>query len=695
MRKRLLCTVLLLLLLLPVFPASAQEEQVQIRIETVDVDADGSSRVKILLDANPGVTSIKLKIAYDASALQLVRVDENQSLGGWFESSQTEDVNPHVLVWVWGEPTEKTGTLAILRFQTVRENIQLSTEIQITHAEVICNGSDVPVSLTNGTVYFHCEHVFGDWTMTDETRHGRLCANCQRYFYQEHIWDAGVVERPASHTVPGSIRYSCSICKGEKTEEIPTLSEHTYTYERLDSDTHRATCACGDTQVLSHEWKSSTVTQEPSHTVPGNRRWSCPCGESRDEEIPTTPEHEYVYERLDANLHRATCACGDSVEQAHEWKESTVTLYPSHTAPGNRRLRCPCGEERDEEIPPTPEHTYQIYEPCDKQNHNAICACGDAIVQPHEWKSSTVTKPATHTVPGNRRYQCVCGETRDEEIPTTSAHVYHTYESRDESNHVAICACGHTIVQSHTWDEGRVILEPTAEAEGSRQYTCLSCGATRAEPISQLRKGPDFLLIGLIVGAILAVVAAILIVLWMRKKKTTTLPKTGPMSSVTETSTAPILPRQEPQQMPEEATPPEAPAQAATSQFEEKAEDTAASETEQAEAQIPVATAEEVPPEAVPETDPMEVAPTPTEAPEPTPPEEAPPAPLSKAEWEEKNKAVLMALFAEEEEQPLPEVPAEESAPSVPECTEETLSHETFDTERSDEGSEQTKGESS
>ncbi|MBQ9759847.1 MAG: hypothetical protein IJW16_00700 [Clostridia bacterium] len=38
----------------------------------------------------------------------------------------------------------------------------------------------------------------------------------------------------------------------------------------------------------------------------------------------------------------------------------------------------------------------------------------------------------------------------------------------------------------HTWDEGTVITPPTSVAEGTMQYVCTECGASRREPIAML-----------------------------------------------------------------------------------------------------------------------------------------------------------------------------------------------------------------
>ncbi len=63
-----------------------------------------------------------------------------------------------------------------------------------------------------------------------------------------------------------------------------------------------------------------------------------------------------------------------------------------------------------------------------------------------------------------------------------------TWVDSDPDQHWQACdVCRWTgNMTDHDWDEGVVTLEPTAEAEGNRLYTCSVCGATRSEPISRL-----------------------------------------------------------------------------------------------------------------------------------------------------------------------------------------------------------------
>ncbi len=75
----------------------------------------------------------------------------------------------------------------------------------------------------SGGVIVHT-HSWGEWTMTDEQEHTRICTgNAAHTQTQPHQWDEGTVSVPATYIEPGCRIYVCSVCGGTKTEEIPML----------------------------------------------------------------------------------------------------------------------------------------------------------------------------------------------------------------------------------------------------------------------------------------------------------------------------------------------------------------------------------------------------------------------------------------------------------------------------------------
>ena len=78
-------------------------------------------------------------------------------------------------------------------------------------------------------------------------------------------------------------------------------------------------------------------------------------------------------------------------------------------------------------------------------------------------------------------------------LPTyISAQTYHTYttcNSVNSSNHQFVCRCGHSQIEAHEWDTGKVTVPPTQASEGERLYTCIECKSTLTEAIAKL--APD------------------------------------------------------------------------------------------------------------------------------------------------------------------------------------------------------------
>ena len=67
-------------------------------------------------------------------------------------------------------------------------------------------------------------------------------------------------------------------------------------------------------------------------------------------------------------------------------------------------------------------------------------------------------------------------------------HTYETEWSKDETHHWYACEgedCTDVADKAeHTWNDGEVTVEPTAEADGVKTFTCTICGQTKTEPAS-------------------------------------------------------------------------------------------------------------------------------------------------------------------------------------------------------------------
>ena len=68
----------------------------------------------------------------------------------------------------------------------------------------------------------------------------------------------------------------------------------------------------------------------------------------------------------------------------------------------------------------------------------------------------------------------------------SATHTYGAWQMHNAFQHKKVCVCGDAVHANHTWDEGAVTAEPTAEAAGERTYTCTDCNATKSEEIAKL-----------------------------------------------------------------------------------------------------------------------------------------------------------------------------------------------------------------
>ncbi len=69
-------------------------------------------------------------------------------------------------------------------------------------------------------------HNYGDWKQADNDLHVRECANDKdHYEKQVHKWDDGIITTEPTETTDGVKTYTCSECKGTKTEVVPAIPE--------------------------------------------------------------------------------------------------------------------------------------------------------------------------------------------------------------------------------------------------------------------------------------------------------------------------------------------------------------------------------------------------------------------------------------------------------------------------------------
>ena len=270
----------------------------------------------------------------------------------------------------------------------------------------------------------------------------------------EHTYDEGVVTTEPS-CVAGVKTYTCTVCQGTKTEEIPAVAEHTYDEGVVTTEPSCAvgvktyTCSvCQGTKeeeipaVAEHTYDEGVVTTEPSCAV-GVKTFTCTvCQGTKTEEIAATAEHTWVDATCTAPKTCSECGATEGEALGHAWNEGEVTTAPTCDAEGVKTFTCTvCGETKTE----------------------AVEALG------HTWNEGEVTTAPTCDAEGVKTFTCtVCGETKTEEIaidPEAHAFVATTETVITETGvyYIEECACGATqngaAVEGYTVATDDVVVE--------------------------------------------------------------------------------------------------------------------------------------------------------------------------------------------------------------------------------------------
>jgi hypothetical protein len=114
--------------------------------------------VQISLDGSPGVTSLKLKLSYDAEALTLMYVEQGLYENGYFQGSESYDANPYVMVWLFESSYTSSNALVTIAFRVSETAAPGNTPLILTVSEayngldsVTCQGTEGAVSILDTT----------------------------------------------------------------------------------------------------------------------------------------------------------------------------------------------------------------------------------------------------------------------------------------------------------------------------------------------------------------------------------------------------------------------------------------------------------------------------------------------------------------------------------------------------------------
>ncbi len=282
--------------------------------------------------------------------------------------------------------------------------------VQGTKAHYVCSKCNALFANAEGTIETTAEALqlpldpdnHGDglssagWTKKDGENHAQICKNCQKEITEAHKWNDGVVTTPATHTEKGVKTFKCTVCEATKTEDIPTLTKHSYgDWSKLDDEYHHRTCVCGDEQKEAHKWDDGVVTVEPTEDKDGTRTLTCTvCGAKKD---VVEPYHVHDYDKnfddvkwsANASYHWKKCACGEiAYKSAHVSSDWIVDGYPNPVSIGMMHKECViCGYTLAREILPAtggvtrPAQTRQYTVTATAGDHGSISHAGKTVVK--------------------------------------------------------------------------------------------------------------------------------------------------------------------------------------------------------------------------------------------------------------------------------------------------------------------------
>ena len=142
--------------------------------------------------------------------------------------------------------------------------------------------------------------------------------------------------------------------------------------------------------------------------------------------------------------HAATCEHTDETSgmAPHEWNEGTVTLQPGCTEEGERTYTCECGATKTGPVDALGhlniynrkyDETYHWYE-CGRDGCDAVLEKAEQA-----WDNGTITKNATCTEEGERKYACSNCPARKTEPIEPIGHAFSENLAHNDTHHWYPC----------------------------------------------------------------------------------------------------------------------------------------------------------------------------------------------------------------------------------------------------------------
>lgn len=308
-------------------------------------------------------------------------------------------------------------------------------------------------------------------TCTEDGVKTFTCKNDGSHTYTEpvpatgHAWDEGVVTKEPTATETGIKTFTCTVCSATKTEDI--VKVHTHDYTRLGEIVKESSCETeGERWVYCNYEGCNERVLKPMAAI-GSHDWDFANAECLKKATCTEQGTMLMHCKRDAS-HTMTYSYGGT---GHVWDEGTITTQPTYDEYGVRTLHCKnCDATKTEKVLPTKyTFTVTVVPPTCTEDGYTMHKCNQD--DSFSYKDNIVHSTGHYAA--KRVIEPTCKEEGRTEIYCTACgNVSSTFDV--------------TPKKDHTWDNGVVTTEPTAEKEGVKTYTCTVCNETKTETIPRL-----------------------------------------------------------------------------------------------------------------------------------------------------------------------------------------------------------------
>ena len=347
MKKRVLSVLLIMALFVSCLAFSASAEGTPtLRLSSVSASRGDEVTVDVIMENNPGVTGIDVKISYDKTRLKLTGFS-NGCLSGWVVSVEAGGA-----IWADSVSHTENGVILTLKFEVLDDAPLGDAVVQLTNPDIIDDElNTVDFKFESGTVAVTCDHEWDAGVITTEptcTEDGVKTFTCKKcnttreetITHEGHKSDAGTITTEPTCTETGVKTYKCTVCGNViKTEPVPANGHKsdagTITTEPTCTETGVKTyncTVCGEViktepvPANGHSWDEGVVTTEPTCTEEGVKTYTCTVSDCKVTKTEVLPA-------LD-----------------HDWDEGKVVKEATEKEDGLKVYTCARCQETKEEV---------------------------------------------------------------------------------------------------------------------------------------------------------------------------------------------------------------------------------------------------------------------------------------------------------------------------------------------------------